>query len=270
MFRMTRDHSVVQQMLDAGMLTEEQAGDHPDSNRITRALGMAANVEVELRPGPFAVEAGDTFLLASDGLTDLVSDSEILSIYSNRSSEGIETAGRALVDMANLRGGHDNITVVLMRVRTSTQLRPLQGANDEAFSGPKTVVDADGHVTVVDRTPATMLSQGVTPAPEPRTTQHLPSETQPEEPRDTEPGPYSPPAGFAQEASQNRFVSDYPGGVPSSSRKGKLALLLAVLFTAIIVGAILLWWLVAAFSTPGSPIRWGSDSSLSIESGPRS
>ncbi len=104
-YRMTRDHSVVQQLVDAGMLSAEQAVEHPDANRITRALGMAPTVEVELYPGPFEVGPGDLFLLVSDGLTDLVPDPEIASVVNNRVGEGLAAACQALVDLANLRGG---------------------------------------------------------------------------------------------------------------------------------------------------------------------
>jgi serine/threonine protein phosphatase PrpC len=113
---MTRDHSVVQQMLDANMITEEQALEHPDSNRITRALGMAPEVDVELRKGPLPIAAGDVFLLTSDGLTDLVSDQELLSVATNRGAEGLQAACQALVNTANMRGGHDNITVLMLKM----------------------------------------------------------------------------------------------------------------------------------------------------------
>jgi serine/threonine protein phosphatase PrpC len=72
--RLTRDHSMVQQMVDAGVLAPEDAAHHPEANKITRALGMSAEVEVELAPEPVPLAKGDTLLLATDGLTDLVTD----------------------------------------------------------------------------------------------------------------------------------------------------------------------------------------------------
>ncbi len=119
-FRVTRDHSVVQEMVDRGLLTPQQAASHPDANRITRALGMAPEVEVELRPQPVHHVTGDAFLLCSDGLSDLVQDDDILAVV------GAEPAAQAvgkLVDLANARGGHDNVTVVVVRAR-ETALAP--------------------------------------------------------------------------------------------------------------------------------------------------
>lgn len=113
-FRVTRDHSIVQELVDRGLLTPQQAAHHPDANRITRALGMAPEVEAELRPQPIAHVPGDAFVLCSDGLSDLVEDHEILAIVA---SEPAAQAVGKLVDLANARGGHDNITVIVVRAR---------------------------------------------------------------------------------------------------------------------------------------------------------
>jgi protein phosphatase len=114
--RLTRDHSMVQEMVDRGLLTPQQAAHHPDANRITRALGMAEEVDVELRPQPVLHVPGDAFVLCSDGLSDLVEDPEILDIVAN---EPAAQAVGKLVDLANARGGHDNVTVVVLRARES-------------------------------------------------------------------------------------------------------------------------------------------------------
>src|SRR5580700_727597 len=113
-FRITRDHSIVQELVDRGLLTLQQAAHHPDANRITRALGMAPEVEAELRPQPVYQVPGDTFLLCSDGLCDMLEDHEILEVVS--SMPPAQAVGK-LVDLANARGGHDNITVVVLRAR---------------------------------------------------------------------------------------------------------------------------------------------------------
>lgn len=116
-YPLTRDHSMVQGMIDAGLLTEEQAIGHPDGNKITRALGMKPEVEVEVRPEPMELFVGDLFLVASDGLTDLVRPQEILGATKQALASGsLESACAALVDLANQRGGHDNITVLMARV----------------------------------------------------------------------------------------------------------------------------------------------------------
>jgi serine/threonine protein phosphatase PrpC len=119
-FRLTRDHSMVQELVDRGLLTPQQAAHHPEANRITRALGMAPEIDAELREQPVYHVTGDTFVLCSDGLCDLVDDHEILSIV------GEEPAARAvgkLVDLANARGGHDNITVVMLRAGEAAAAR---------------------------------------------------------------------------------------------------------------------------------------------------
>jgi protein phosphatase len=113
-YRLTRDHSIVEEMVRRGILTAEQAARHPDANRITRALGVAPEVEAELRPQPVVQVTGDTFVLCSDGLSDMVDDAEVLSIVAGEPPA--QAVGR-LVDLANARGGHDNITVVVLRAR---------------------------------------------------------------------------------------------------------------------------------------------------------
>jgi PPM family protein phosphatase len=116
-YPLTRDHSMVQGMIDAGMLTEETAMGHPDSNKITRALGMKPEVEVELRPETMELFAGDLLVQSSDGLTDLALGREILGATRQALASGtVEHACNMLVQMANERGGHDNITVQMVRV----------------------------------------------------------------------------------------------------------------------------------------------------------
>jgi protein phosphatase len=112
--QVTRDHSTVQRMVDAGQLTPAEAAVHPDANVITRALGMAGVLEVEVQRASVAHAAGDTFLLCSDGLSDLVETADMTRILL---SSPPPQATRELVDLANARGGHDNITVALMVAR---------------------------------------------------------------------------------------------------------------------------------------------------------
>jgi serine/threonine protein phosphatase PrpC len=119
-FRVTRDHSIVQELVERGLLTPQQAAHHPDANRITRALGIAPEVQAEVRPTPILHVAGDAFVLCSDGLSDLVEEHEILAIVGN---EPPAQAVGKLVDLANARGGHDNITVVVLRARESAAVQ---------------------------------------------------------------------------------------------------------------------------------------------------
>ena len=111
--QLTFDHSLVWEMRAAGQLTaeEERIGKVP-KNVITRSLGPYPECKVDLE-GPFPVQVGDTFLLCSDGLTGVISDTEIGSILANMSPD---EAVSVLVDLANLRGGPDNITVIIVKV----------------------------------------------------------------------------------------------------------------------------------------------------------
>lgn len=116
-YPLTRDHSVVQSMIDSGMLSEAEAIGHPEANKITRALGMGPEVDVEVRPEPMELFPGDIFLQSSDGLTDLVLAPDILrSVRQTLSTGTFQQACRQLVELANDRGGHDNITVQMVRV----------------------------------------------------------------------------------------------------------------------------------------------------------
>src|SRR5690606_4637161 len=111
---LTRDHSMVQQMIDAGFLRPEEAYGHPDANKITRALGLCETTDVELRPEPVAQEAGDIFLLATDGLWDVARPEEARDIV--LSSATPAEACAKLVELANARGGPDNVTAMVARV----------------------------------------------------------------------------------------------------------------------------------------------------------
>ena len=111
--QITRDHSLLQEQLDAGLITLEQARFAQHKNLITRAVGV--DVVVETETGYFDVAPGDCFLLCSDGLTDMLNDSGIAEIV-NASVDDITTASRDLVAQANELGGRDNISVILVRV----------------------------------------------------------------------------------------------------------------------------------------------------------
>ena len=138
--QLTKDHSLVQGLVDAGMLSAADAKNHPDANRITRALGTRETVEVELAPAPVALVAGDQFLLCSDGLSDLVEPEDILGIAGTQPPA--QAVGR-LVDLANARGGHDNITVVIVRVRegaSATNVAPTVAQTIAAGPVTKTLI----------------------------------------------------------------------------------------------------------------------------------
>jgi serine/threonine protein phosphatase PrpC len=110
--RLTRDHSLVEEMRRKGQLTDAQAEDHPQRSIITRALGPEPEVEVDLQTVP--AQAGDTFLICSDGLTTMLGDEQIGRLLARATS--MSSAVRALVDEANRAGGRDNITVIAFRL----------------------------------------------------------------------------------------------------------------------------------------------------------
>jgi protein phosphatase len=113
--QLTRDHSLVEEMRRKGQLTDAQAEDHPQRSIITRALGPEPEVEVDLQTVP--AQAGDVFLICSDGLTTMLDDEKIAHILARATS--LQSAVRALVDEANRAGGRDNITVVLFRLESA-------------------------------------------------------------------------------------------------------------------------------------------------------
>jgi len=110
--RLTRDHSLVGELVAQGKLTEEQAEAHPQRSVITRALGPEPSVEVDVEA--FPARAGDLFLLCSDGLTGMVPEAKLATML--RDGDGLERTGRALIAAANAAGGRDNITVILFRI----------------------------------------------------------------------------------------------------------------------------------------------------------
>ena len=115
--RLSDDHSLVNEMVKQGLISEEQARTHEDRNVITRALGLSPTVEVDTWETPLPVRPHDRFLLCSDGLYDLVDDEEIHEIVL---AETPHAAGERLVALAKERGGHDNITVAVL------WLKPLE------------------------------------------------------------------------------------------------------------------------------------------------
>jgi protein phosphatase len=111
--QLTEDHSLLQEQLNTGLITPEQARTSTNKNLVTRALGVDPEVELELHE--YDVEVGDIYLMCSDGLTDLVEDEEIHATL-NKLSTNLELAANHLIQMANDNGGKDNISVILVRV----------------------------------------------------------------------------------------------------------------------------------------------------------
>jgi protein phosphatase len=110
--QISQDHSLIAEMVRLGELSPEEAKNHPDRNIITRAVGTEENVEIDFFD--LKLEHGQWFLMCSDGLTNMVPDSEILRIIGESSERG-EDPSAALVALANANGGKDNIAVIAVQ-----------------------------------------------------------------------------------------------------------------------------------------------------------
>jgi serine/threonine protein phosphatase PrpC len=110
--QLTSDHSWVNEQLQSGIISAEQARGHPLRNVVTRALGGKVDLQVDMQAQP--MEPGDMLLVCSDGLTTMVPDEEIARVLAEAGGD-IEVAAPNLVNTANTRGGEDNISVVLLQ-----------------------------------------------------------------------------------------------------------------------------------------------------------
>jgi PPM family protein phosphatase len=143
--RLTRDHSLVGELVARGKLTEEQAETHPQRSVITRALGPEPDVQVDVQV--YQARAGDVFMVCSDGLTSMVPESRVRDILQDGGS--LDEAGRDLIAAANDAGGRDNITVILFRLEEvdgddaaeegATSERPAEGDHGESAQATTTL-----------------------------------------------------------------------------------------------------------------------------------
>ncbi len=122
--RVTKDHSYVQELVDEGVITLEEARIHPRRNIVTRALGIDASVEISTATLPASV--GSRYVLCSDGLVDEVTDSEIAAILGRH--ESAQAAADALVTAANSAGGRDNVTVIVVDLSDT----PVSGGGESS------------------------------------------------------------------------------------------------------------------------------------------
>lgn len=114
--QITEDHSLLQEQIKAGLITQEEARRSANKNLVTRALGIDPEVELELHEYDVAVD--DVYLLCSDGLTDMVDDIDIQSTL-NENLYNLLGAAESLVEMANDSGGVDNVSVILVKVKST-------------------------------------------------------------------------------------------------------------------------------------------------------
>jgi PPM family protein phosphatase len=112
--QVTRDHSLLQEQIDSGLLTKEAAKRSQNKNLVTRALGIEPGVEAEIHTYP--AQEGDIYLICSDGLNDMVEDEDI-EMTLEALGANLQLASEQLVQMANDNGGRDNISVVLIKVK---------------------------------------------------------------------------------------------------------------------------------------------------------
>jgi serine/threonine protein phosphatase PrpC len=145
--QLTEDHSLVNELLKSGKLSPEEAETHPQRSVITRAVGTDPDVDVDA----FTVttEAGDVFLLCSDGLTDMVDDEDILDAV-ERHRDDLDRVTKSLVSAANRGGGEDNITVVAFAIVADgdTATMPRPAVDDDTLAGHPAV---DTMVVPADR-----------------------------------------------------------------------------------------------------------------------
>lgn len=118
--QLTEDHSFLQEQINAGLMTEEEAKTSSEGHLVTRALGTDPEVELDL--SEYEAEVSDIYLFCSDGLTDLVDDDEVLEILLD-SGDNINLAANNLIKLANKHGGNDNISVIIAQVRESFAMK---------------------------------------------------------------------------------------------------------------------------------------------------
>jgi protein phosphatase len=111
--QVTMDHSLLQELVDRGFYSAEEAQRAANKNYVTRALGVEPNVEVEVQEVP--VQRGDYYVLCSDGLSDMVEDDDIHLTISTFSAN-LDTVAKQLIQLANDNGGRDNVSVVMAHV----------------------------------------------------------------------------------------------------------------------------------------------------------
>lgn len=148
--QLTEDHTLVNELLKSGKLSAEEAVVHPQRSVITRALGTEPDVDVDT----FTIEtqAGDVFLLCSDGLSSMISDDEILDLVRSRTGD-LEAALRGLVQAANTSGGDDNITVVAFEIAEGGRTEAAETKQMPVATEPVPVDDEDT-LSGLERVPA--------------------------------------------------------------------------------------------------------------------
>jgi PPM family protein phosphatase len=116
--QITRDHSLLQEQIDAGLITPEQAAVSSNKNLVTRAVGVEDTVLLETHQ--HEVQPGDLYLMCSDGLSDMLADAELQQLLLAGEGQALDATAQVLIDAANEAGGRDNISVILVRASGGT------------------------------------------------------------------------------------------------------------------------------------------------------
>jgi protein phosphatase len=160
MEQLTEDHSLVNELMKSGKLSQEEAETHPQRSVITRALGTDPDVDADA----FSIDAqrGDVFLLCSDGLTTMVDDEDILELL-ERHHDDLDRAAKSLVSAANRGGGEDNITVVAFAIAgdgDTAELPVVAPSEEETLHGSEPAPAVDTMVVPADQVEAALLQPG--------------------------------------------------------------------------------------------------------------
>jgi serine/threonine protein phosphatase PrpC len=141
-YRMSEDHTVVNEMVKTGIITKEEANHRADRNVLSRALGTRPKVAVS---GAEAIplRTGDRFLLCSDGLYNLLTDAELLEIVG---TEDVVAASKNLIEAANGRGGYDNISAIVIEALDSRAISVLQPRVTREICGSRNTLARNGHI----------------------------------------------------------------------------------------------------------------------------
>jgi serine/threonine protein phosphatase PrpC len=146
--RLTEDHTLVMELVRSGTISVEQASNHPVSHMLTRSLGPTPEIEIDCHLSDSCPMPDDHFLLCSDGLYNMVAESEMLDIISNNS---IDQATELLIELANQRGGTDNITLILVKTDNDfpSDSKVADAAREEyLLMGPEVNIQEDGEEVI--------------------------------------------------------------------------------------------------------------------------
>ena len=183
--KLTRDHSRVQSLVDQGYLTEQEAWDHPDSNVLSRCLGVSPEVQLEVSP-PVDLQRGDALVLCSDGLCGYIENDRIGETLARYPDP--QNAAEALLQLALDAGGGDNTTIQVIQAGERRSTRYLRGATPQGMSGSKVAGLVAGFLVILLGMLVTGIQLGrkVGPRNSPETVEpKAPSKSAPGQPGDT-------------------------------------------------------------------------------------